>query len=168
MRRYGLWAMLAATICSGAWAGEDAAPAAWRRLMTATAPADADIDAVLAACDSDVAKLKALIVADTAYPTFSPGWVKQTLKVVGRKKGYDVAFEVRVPRDYDPAKSYPLVLACHGQYSTGRKMGGMLAYLLQGEAEKYILCAPTMPGPPHFSAEPYQEQAYLAPLAWTR
>ena len=160
-------------ILVGGWAtasaGGPAAPTAWVRLFSASRPAEGDVEAVLAACGSDVASVRKLIASDVAYGQRPAGWQRHALKVTGRQKVRDVSFHVRTPRGYDPSrKSYPLLLAAHGQYSTGLKVGRMMEWLLRGEVETYVVLAPTMPGPPVFTGEPYQEQAYLAALAWVR
>jgi len=165
MRSRALIAMLT-MIATVAWGDP---PSAWRSLVTATRPAASDTDAVLEACKGDVATLKAWIASDAAYERFRGRTLRRKVQAVGRKKTWPVSVYIRLPKGYDPAKrSYPMLLACHGQYSTGADITEMMVWLLGRPADDYVILAPTLPGPPFFSAEPYQEQAYLAPLRWAK
>ncbi len=168
MRRCSLWAILAAATWTAAGDGAPAGPA-WGKLFSATAPAgEGRIDAVLAACGNDPGRVKSMIASDAAYAPFRGGWHRASVKVAEGKTQYDVAFHVRIPRGYVPGRSFPLLLAAHGQKSTGREIAKMMAWLLGPAAERYILLAPTLPGADHFTGRAYQEQAYLKPLAWAR
>lgn len=127
-----------------------------------------EIDRVLAACDNDAEKLKAAIVADTAYEKPRPLWQRFTTKVADGNTVYDVEFQVRVPKSYTPEKSWPLLLAAHGQGGTGGHIGAMMEELVGRQVDDYVIVAPTMPGPKFYSGQPYQEQSYLKPLTWAK
>ena len=146
------------------------ANAAWRELFAQPAPADANrqLNAVLAACGNDVGRLKALIAADTAYEAFQPGWHRRRTDVQDGNTRYDVPYLVRVPWGYDANRSWPLILACHGQGGRGGDIGWVMQEMLEGEANRYVIVTPTMPGPAVYNGRPYQEQAYVRPLEWAR
>jgi len=143
---------------------------AWEDLFAQPNPAAAktQITAVLAACDNDVETLRRQIASDTAYAAQKPGWRRLGAKVVDGGKTYDMEFFVRVPKGYTAERSYPLLVAAHGQKGNGRHIGRMMELLLGAEREKYVIVAPTMPGPDRISTRAYQEQTYLLPLYWTR
>lgn len=142
----------------------------WRELFAQPSPAEANqhLRAVLDACGNDVDKLKALIASDTAYEPFRPGWMRRKTNVADGNTRYEVEYLIRVPLGYTPKRPWPLLLVCHGQGSTGAAIGKMMEWLLGGAVEKYIIVAPTMPGPKFYSGKPYQEQSYLKPLGWAR
>jgi len=152
-------------------AGADTQPSAdalWRRAFAeTTAPARRQVlKALLAACANDAAGR--LIAADRAYEAFPPGWLRRTVEVADGATRYRVQFVVRVPRGYVPRRSWPLLLAAHGQGGTGRHVAEMMAHLLGAGRDRYVIVAPTMPGPKHFNGRAYQEQTYLRALRWTR
>jgi len=151
-------------------AQEEALQEAWKELFKQPAPPKAakQISAVLAACGGNVETLKRLIASDTAYRQCKAGWHRQTTKVADGQKSYDVEFFIRIPRGYKAAESRPLLLAAHGQGGSGKHIGAIMQMLLGRDLEKYIILAPTMPGPKHYNGRQYQEQAYLKPLAWAR
>ncbi|HUT59816.1 MAG TPA: hypothetical protein VNA25_18370 [Phycisphaerae bacterium] len=167
MRRICAIACLA--LSAGSAASQDARKA-WDELFAQPVPAEANahIRAVLDACGSDAAKLKALIAADTTYETFKAGWMRRTTKVADGNTQYEVEFIVRVPRGYTLKRPWPVLLACHGQGGSGQAIGQMMEGLLGAELEKYVIVAPTMPGPAVFNGKSYQEQSYLKPLGWAR
>ena len=127
------------------------------------------IDALLAACSGDAKTLRAVIASDTAYRAFKPGALKRTTTVTDarERKTWEVEFTVRSPRSYTPARSWPLLLAAHGQGGSGPRIAGAFVRLLGGEAEKYVIVAPTLPGQHKYSGRDYHEQTFLKPLAWT-
>jgi len=163
-------ALVVALVGSACLADADVASKAWEALLAQPDPAAAEthIRAVLEACDNDPARLKALIAADTAYPERKPGWLRQSVEVRDKAKRYQVEFLVRIPAGYTPKRSWPLLLAAHGQGGNARSVGVWMPRLLGRDREKYVLVCPTMPGPKHYSGKAYQEQAYLKPLAWAR
>lgn len=193
---YGITCLLLAQTSAPAATGEPtgrAAPnanAAWRELFAQDPPRDADrdpkpeanrdanrpgnrdanrrIDAVLAACGGSAQRVKALIASDDAYEELKPSVRKERTRVADGNKPYDVEFLVYVPRGYDPKKPWPLVLSCHGQGGSGSHAAAMAQQLLGPDRDKYVVVAPTMPGPEVYSGKPYQEQAYLQPLEWAR
>lgn len=126
------------------------------------------IDAVLAACGNDPAAVKKLIEADTAYEAFPPGSHRRTVRIQAGKAHHDVDFVVRVPRSYRPGRPHALLLAAHGQGSSGPGIARVALRMLGRAAEDYVVVAPTMPGPRGYTGQGYQEQAYLRPLQWAR
>ena len=143
---------------------------AWEDLFAQPNPAAAktQINAVLAACDNDAETLRRQIASDTAYAAYQPGWRRMGAKVVDGETTHEMEFFVRVPKGYTAKRSYPLLVAAHGQRGNGRHIGRIMELLLGAEREKYVIVAPTMPGPDLISSRPYQEQTYLLPLYWTR
>jgi hypothetical protein len=141
----------------------DQAQAAWKELFAKDDPpaATGQLDAVLKALGADVTKLKDMIASDGAYPAVEPGWLTRNLSIKDGATDYAVEFYVRVPRGYTPQKSWPTLLAAHGQDSNGKQMGQMATWLLGADVEKYIIVSPTMPGEKVFNGKSYQEQAYL-------
>ncbi len=148
---------------------QDAA-GAWKELFAVENPAGAPgrIQAVLNAVGNDPAQLRKLIEADVTYKKFPAGWLKRSTQVQDGKTTYDVNFLVRIPPGYDGTKSFPLILAAHGQTSRGELIARTMLWLLGDKRDEYVIVAPTMPGPKHFNARRYQEQTYLKPLDWCR
>jgi len=160
-----------AAVAWGAEAVSVTAAAAWRELLARPDPpaAKEHLDAVLAACGRDVGALRRLIASDAAYAPIEAGWHSRSVQIRGADgKREDVRFAIRVPRSYRPDRAHAVLVAAHGQHGSGRQMAAMIARLLGGEAERYILVAPTLPGPRHYSGKAYQERAYLEPLRWVR
>ena len=126
------------------------------------------IDALLAACDNDSQKVRALITSDTAYASFQPGVLKRTSTVFDDrdKKTYPLDFFVRVPKGYDPGKAWPVLLLAHGQHGSGQSILRAFTGLLGRDLETYIVVAPSLPGIRQYSGRPYQEQTFLKPLLW--
>lgn len=174
-RRNGTWlwsglAVVASAVAAGA-GGPDPTRAAWRALMTGEPPPAADdkrLDAVLDACDGEVSRVKALIAADAVYEPLKPGRHARKLKFTDAGKTWTVDLTVRLPRGYTPASSWPVVLAAHGQYGSGATITRMMELLLARDVEKYVIVAPTLPGPKHFNGRAYQQRTYLESLAWVR
>ena len=158
------------SVTGGALCDEGAFGKAWRELFAQSDPSRAEkqIRAVLAACDGNIAALRRAIASDTAYKAYKPGWHKFGGKLTDGKTPYDLDFFVRVPKGYTPNRPWPLLLAAHGQHSDGKTIGRLMALLLGRDRERYVIVAPTMPGPKHYNARLYQEQAYLVPMLWTR
>lgn len=142
----------------------------WRALFAQTSPAAAEehIDAVLAACGDSPAALRKLFACDSAYPQLGGGLHRRATTVVDGETRYDVEYVVRVPGGYSPVRSCALLLAAHGQGGSGASITAMMQRGLGAEVEKYIIVAPTLPGPRRYAGAAYQEQAYLKPLAWAR
>jgi hypothetical protein len=161
--------LLAPALAAGAGPA-DGLPGAFRSLLAEDDPCAVrrKLGALCALCGGDVKKVKALIASDTAYEALRPGWRRHALRVTDGNTPYDVEFFVRVPAGYTPERSWPLLLAAHGQHGSGRGIGRTMQHVLGAQRDRYILLAPTMPGPAHYNARPYQEQAYLAPLGWAR
>ena len=164
-------AILALTaVLAPALAGAAETAAALEALFAAPDPA-ADrglMQAVLKSVDGDAAKLKAAFLADAAYPKFQPGWQSLHVKASDGKKSADVEFLVRVPGEYSPEKSWPLVLAAHGQKGKAQDMKGDMERLLGKDVDKYVIVAAQMPPAMEYAGQPLQEQVDLAPLAWAR
>jgi len=165
--------MLLAVIvcCGGAVSFAQQTPVrAWAALFARQDPAGsrAEIDAVLKACGDDPEKLKVLIDADSAYRAFPAGWIEGRGTVGTGEEQTEMEFFVRVPRGYDPKRSYPLLLAAHARGGNGRRIGAAMLQLLDGEAEDYVIVAPNLPGHGRFSARAYQLEAFLDALAWAR
>jgi len=116
----------------------------------------------------DANSLGKLLRTETAYSPIGAGWHSAKVRVADGAKTYDVPFVLHVPRSYRPERAHPLLLAAHGQGSSGRHIAQIVLRLLGRDAENYLLLAPTLPGPRHFSGRAYQEQAYLKPLGWAR
>ena len=127
------------------------------------------IDALLAACDNDPQKVRALIASDTAYESFKPGVLKRKTTVFDArdKKTHEFEFFVRVPKGYDPGRAWPVLLASHGTNGNGMSILKAFVRLLGRDVEKYIIVAPSLPGIHKYSGRPYQEQTFLKPLLWT-
>jgi pimeloyl-ACP methyl ester carboxylesterase len=168
--RHLIGLILVAAVASAGLGDQVETRRAFRALFNKEDPPNSkdEIDRVLAACDNDAGKLKTAIAADDEYDEFKPLWLNQTTTFVDTGKTWQVNFVVRVPRGYTPRKSWPVLLAAHGQGGTGEHVGKMMENLLKPEVDKYIILAPTMPGPKAYSGQPYQEQAYLAPLSWLK
>lgn len=132
------------------------------------AEAGPQIRAILAACGNDANTLRRWIAADRGYKPYRPGWQEFSSRTRHGEKVYDFDFHVRIPRGYDPERSWPLLLAGHGQGGTGRGAGRMMEGLLGQDVEKVIIVAPTMPGPRLISTKPYQEDVFLKPLRWAQ
>jgi predicted esterase len=160
--------LAAALAAPAALAQQASLDAKWRALF-ARMPADTKrMSEVLAACGNSPDALKGLFASDSAYPQLRPGWHRRTLAVVCGEARHDVEFLFRVPSGYSPERSYPLLLAAHGQGGNGRTIGAMVRRRLGAEAEKHLILAPTMPGPRRYTGSSLQEQAYLKPLEWCR
>ena len=172
MRSGTLGIVVSVVGCIGGQAfGGAAAQKAWEALFAEADPAAAtkQIDAVLAACGGDAAKLKALIAADAAYEAFTPGWKRAALRVGQGQAACDVEFLFRVPKGYSPKRSFPLLLAAHWQDGSGDGIGRSMEILLGKAADDYVLLAPTLPDKERgFVAAPLQVEGYLRPLAWAR
>ena len=136
LRRWTAVALLAATCSAG---GQTTRPAGvLAELFGQDDPADQQrIQAVLAKCGNDLARIRSLIAADVSYRQFAPGWQRRLTAVTDEETEYEVEFWLRVPRGYTPTKSYPLILAAHGQRGSGRRIGIMMDYLLRAAAEQY-------------------------------
>ncbi len=144
---------------------------AFHELMEATDESQipARLDAVLTACDNDPEKVRALIASDVYYIPYPAGWTSITSRVRDGETELPLEVHIRIPRDYDPAKSYPLLLAAHGQHQGGGMgIGRAMERLLGENVERYLLVAPTLPGEARFNARPYQEQTFLLPLQWAK
>lgn len=70
--------------------------------------------------------------------------LEQTATVAGSQ----VRYKVVLPNDYDPAKTYPAIVAFGGGPQTMQTVDGLLSRNLRAEAEKrgYIVVAPAAPG----------------------
>lgn len=151
-------------------ADSPAALAAWKRLagLDDQAARDKLLAATLEAVGGAPGDVRRLIANDDAYETIRPGLLERTVQIVDAadKKSYDVSFTVLVPRGYLPDRPWPVLLAAHGQNGSGRGFIHMAKQLLGPDAHKYIIVAPTMPGPMGYNSKSYQEQAYLQPLGW--
>jgi pimeloyl-ACP methyl ester carboxylesterase len=147
-----------------------AARRAWAELFARddSGAAKAQVQAVLAACGDDPNIVRAMISADTTYEAFSPGWHRRSVAVTDGAKAHNVEFALYVPRTYRPGRPHPVLVAAHGQHGNGSGVGRMMRRLLGRDAERYLIVAPTMPGPRVYNGKAYQEQAYLRPLQWTR
>ncbi len=144
---------------------------AWRDLFAQPNPAAAakHMENVLNACGNDAAKLRAMIEADDAYPKVQAGWQQRKVKLIAGKATHETTLSLRVPEDYTPAKSYPLVLAAHWQGGDGASIGRSIETLLGDAVEQYIVLAPTLPNKQRgFVASDLQVQGYLTPLSWAR
>ncbi len=144
---------------------------AWRQLAGLDAEADRDklLDAAIDAIGNSPDDIRRLIAADDAYEPLRPGRTERKIKFTDSGKTHEVSFTVVVPRGYSPDKSWPVLLAAHGQYGSGSSFSRVASGRLLGpEAGPYIVVAPTMPGPKTYSGKSYQEQAYLQPLGWVR
>lgn len=170
IRRLAISAFLL-TCAASVLRADEAADALLRDLFARDDPAAAgkQIDALLAACGNDVARVRALIASDAAYEVFPPGWLERKISITDDRDGtkHEVGFSVRVPPGYTPKKSWPLLLVAHGQNSTGPHIARSFLSALGEQADRYVLVAPTLPGEHKFGGWAYQEQAFLAPLRWT-
>jgi len=126
------------------------------------------IDGYLAERPRDANSLKRLLRTEKAYEPIPPGRRQGNVRLADGSKRYDVPFTVHVPRSYRPERPHALLLAAHGQDGKGSYMVKTMLRMLGPQAERYILLAPTMPGPRHYSGKAYQEQAYLRPLGRVR
>ena len=135
--------------------------------------AEAQQQAVLEAVGGDADKLIAALKADTAYAPAKPGLhaFKTTVDKDGRPE--PITYYVFLPHGYTPEKSWPTVLAGHGQTGDGQwAVQNTRGLLGNQEAGKYVVVAPTLsdphlPGqgkPRTYSARPYQEQTFLKAL----
>jgi S-formylglutathione hydrolase FrmB len=151
-------------------ANSPAARAAWKQLAGTDDPAARDklLPAALDAIGRDPNDVRRLIAADDAYDPIGPGRAERTVQVADAAKKYDVSFTVAAPAGYRSGKPWPVLLAAHGQHGDGRSFVRTALRLLGADADKYIIVAPTMPGPREYSGKSYQEQAYLQPLAWVK
>jgi len=174
-RRCGTWLWSGLTVlvlAAPSGAGEPNRPqAAWRALMAGdakAATAGKRLDAVLDACAGQPSRVKALIATDAAYEPLKPGRHARKLKFTGAGKARAVDLTVRLPRRYTPKSPWPVLLAAHGQYGSGATIVRMMELLLGRDVERYVVVAPTLPGPKHFNGRPYQGRTYLQSLAWAR
>ncbi len=151
-------------------ANSPAARAAWKKLAALDDPAARDriLPAALDAIGHEPNDVRRLIAADDAYDPIGPGPRERTVQVADAAKKYDVSFTVVAPPEYRPDRPWPVLLAAHGQHGDGRGFTRTASRLLGADSGKYIIVAPTMPGPREYSGKSYQEQAYLQPLAWVR
>jgi len=149
-----------------------AAGQAWRAMILEDDPARRArlIPAVVEAVGNSPDAARRLIEADNAFDTIRPGRFERTLTFTDPvdHKTYKVTFLVVVPPGYVGGKRWPVLLAAHGQHGDGRGFARTAGRLLGGEAGRYIIVAPTMPGAAEYNGKSYQEQAYLRPLAWVR
>jgi len=88
-------------------------------------------------------KLVLALTALFAALTASASLVEKTMKVAG----VEVQYKVVLPDGYDPAKSYPAILAFGGGPQTMSTVDGILKRNFQAEAERrgYIVVAPAAP-----------------------
>ena len=126
------------------------------------------IDEHLAGRGLDANSLAAILADEAAYEPIDAGWHRGRVRVADGASSYDVPFVFHVPRSYRPDRPGALLLAAHGQGHSGEGMARTMMRLLGSQAERYVIVAPTMPGPRHYSGKAYQEQAYLRPLRWVR
>jgi len=149
-------------------AGSPAAPAArgWLAGHDGQAERDKLLDATLDAIGGAPDDVRRIIANDDAYEPIRPGLLERRVQVADGARKYDVSFTVVVPRGYRRDKSWPVLLAAHGQYGSGRSFVRTARRLLGAGADKYIIVGATMPGPKEYNGRSYQEQAYLRPLAW--
>jgi len=170
--RHSVWAILALVAAAPVHADENRLAKAWQELFAQERPPEAtkELEAVLAAVGNDAAKLKSLLDADKAYAPLPAGWRNQAIKVSDGQEEREVAFALRVPRDYgkSPERPWPLLLLAHGPKSSGQEIGLAMEKRLGEETKKYILLCPTLPGPQLFTGSSFQERAFLEPLAWAR
>jgi predicted peptidase len=84
----------------------------------------------------------ALVAAGAVQPTRAE--VQEKTRIVG---GTTVHYKVVLPTGYDPAKTYPAILAFGGGPQTMQMVDGVLNRNLRAEAEKrgYIVVAPAAP-----------------------
>ncbi len=143
---------------------------AWGKLFAVAEPAEtkAAIDNVLAVAGNSAETVQSLIASDTAYPAVADGWQEHTLAYPVKGVPQQTPVHVRVPKGYDPAKRYPLLLAVHGSKGEGGTFGRAVAQRLGAGGEKYILAAPTIPEGMRFGAKPHQVQPMLATLDWVQ
>lgn len=172
MRGRAIGSLLAAVCCwGGVGFGQEDARRPWRALFSRADPSSStrQIRAVLKACGYDAARLKALMQADDAYEAFTSGWHRKTLDISEDKTRRTTELAFRVPKGYAPKRSYPLLLAAHGQGGSGEQIGKSMALLLGPAVERYLIVAPTLPDKHRgFVASPVQVQAHLDALAWAR
>ncbi len=126
------------------------------------------IAAVVEACSDDISKVRQLIASDVDYDRFKLGWHWRSEKVSEGKTIHDVKFLVRIPKGYTPEKTWPLLVAAHGQFGSAKSVAGLMEYLRGADREKYLVVAPSMPGPQIYNAKAYQEQVYLKPMMWAK
>jgi hypothetical protein len=163
----GLWVLA----CCGAAAGQSpAAREAWRALFAQSQPHRAveHIEAVLDAVGHDPNRLRRLIATDTAYPQAAPGWGRYAVTVPrGDERKTDVTFHVYVPPGYTPQRSWPVLVAHHGQGGDGNAFGRWARDLLGPDRDKYVIISPTFPEK-MFTARPWHIDAVTAPLELMR
>lgn len=169
----GAFALLGSVLAGGPGSAAEPVPAgakAWAAMFADPdrAAEPARMRAVLRACGEQVGPLKQLIASDAAYRKHPPGWLRRFDEVSDRGKKMKVEFLVRVPNGYTPDRVHPVLLAGHGLSMNGRSIAQMMLRLLGGQADEYLLVAPTMPGPREYNGRAYQEQTYLRALAWVR
>jgi len=147
-----------------------AALEAWRQLahLDDQAARDRLLPATLDVVGRQPEDVRKFIAGDDAYEPFRPGRIERQVRITDAadKKQYHVSFTVLVPGQYRPDRPWPAVLAAHGQYGDGQGFARTAGRLLGADADKYIIVAPTMPGPRAYNGRSYQEQAYLKPLDW--
>lgn len=143
---------------------------AWRQLASLDDQAARDklLPATLDIIGKQPENVRRLIAGDNAYEPFRPGRIERQVRITDAAdhKQYDVKFTVFVPRQYRADRSWPVLLAAHGQHGNGRNFVRTAERLLGADADKYIIVAPTMPGAKAYNGRSYQEQAYLKPLDW--
>jgi len=76
------------------------------------------------------------------FRSLAPGrnGITQVIVPVGYNRARRVY--VRVPKGYDPARPWPLILAYHGGGGEGRQMIASLENLLGAERDRYVIAAP--------------------------
>ncbi len=148
--------------------GRDDAP--WTDLVdpNARSPVERRVDRYLRRSDANVARLRQRIASDRHDRPRAAGWFDRTFSVRDGAKTYDATFSVRIPKGFAADRNWPVLLICHGQRGSGRGFGLMIEQLFGPAIERYLVVAPTMPGPEHYNARRYQETSYLRPLDWAR
>ncbi len=145
-------------------------PAAFVKLVTETDPSARRVlvEAVLRETGNDTDKTRKLIAADTEYPKLEAGWHVRKFPLADGPKRYTMTCHIRIPTGYTPSKPWPVLVAAHGQFGTGPRIAKSVLALLGDDAERYVLIAPTLPGPRGHSGKPYQEKMFQDPLDWVR
>lgn len=126
------------------------------------------VDAVLRETGNDPDEVRKLIAADTDFPELEAGWHVRKFPLADGPKRYTMDCHIRIPKGYTPASSWPVLVVAHGQFGTGPGIAKSVLSLLGDEAQRYVLIAPTLPGPRGHSGKPYQEKMFQDPLNWVR
>jgi poly(3-hydroxybutyrate) depolymerase len=92
-------------------------------------------------------KCKPLTLAAASLMLFVQPAAAELLEETTTVNGARVHYKVVLPNDYDPARSYPAILAFGGGPQTMQTVDGLLTRNLRAEAEKrgYIVVAPAAP-----------------------